>query len=289
MKSRLSIALLVSFLTLFVMLPKSYASQELDKALIYHTYFGSLKDVERMLEKGASPNATDEHGWPVLAIAADRSDKQAYPIAKILVRKGADVNAAHERNYPLLNAIKNNNEPLVALLVSEEANLRARGPDGTPLYSTAKKLKNPTILYYIEKRLFEEQQLRSFLNSTKHLKQMSQIYRFDHCAFQYWGYYLRSKQDKDMKIEQIKDRMRQHAFRASATGERIAQYFPQFTEEKLKSIATKQRQYVSKLLNDMISNRNRRAKGVGKIKDMAKRCYLSKTPTYFHAEAIRIY
>jgi len=267
----------------------SYASANdaLNDTLIYHTYFGQATSVQQALTKGADPNTRDEHGWPALAAAADRSDKEAYPIAKALIEAGADVNAAKDRNYPLLNAIKNENEKLVALMVAADVNLRVKNIEGVSVYSIAKKLGNPKIIYQIEKELMEQAQTQTFLRGRQHLKQLTTQYAFHHCAFQYWGYYLRSKQDKNVDETLVKNRMQLHANDAAAIGQRAAQYFPTIFQSKYEQIASTQRESVSKTLNDMISNRNRRRLGVGTLKDMFKRCHLNKTPAYFHAIAAR--
>lgn len=280
---------LSGFITLCLVLAitPAYANKALSEALIYHVYFGKAAAVQNLMDKGADPNTRDEHGWPALAAATDRNDSQAYPIAKILIDAGADVNASHNQNYPLLNAIKNNRAPLVALLVAADANLRIRSPEGVPVYNVAKKLNNPDIIYYLEKQLFEEAQTQSFLRSKRHLKQLTSQYAFHHCAFQYWGYYLRSKQDKNMDEEALKNKMRKHAAKASAIGERTLRYFPKVFEEKFNEVAANQRKHISQTLNEMISNRNRRVQGVGKPKDMLKRCHLKRTPAYFHAVALQ--
>ncbi|MDG1286631.1 MAG: ankyrin repeat domain-containing protein [Rickettsiales bacterium] len=265
---------------------QTHANEAMNETLIYHTYFGKAASVQQALVKGANPNTRDEHGWPVLAAAADRSGNEAYAISKALLEAGADVNAAKDRNYPILNAIKNENAPLVALMVAANANLRVRNAEGISVYSIAKKLGNSRIIYQIEKKLMEQAQTQTFLRSKQHLRQLTSQYAFHHCAFQYWGFYLRSKQDKEMDEEAIKDRMRTHANDASATGQRALQYFPNAYNAQYDKIISTQRANLAATLNKMISNRNRRRQGVGKTADMFKRCHLDKTPTYFHATAV---
>lgn len=277
------------FLLIFAFSSAAFANKDAAKAindaLIYHAYFGTAKATQKLLARGGDPDTVDEHGWPILAIAADRNDDQATPIAKALIDAGANINAAYRNNYPLLNAIKNNNSSLVSMLVAADANLRIRSPEGVSVYKIAKKLGNKDIIYYLEKQLFEEAQTQKFLRSEQHISQLLQQYGFHHCAFNYWGYYLRSKQDKDADVEAIKQRMRNHAIHASEIGRRAATYFPKVYNEKFDNIVLKEREYVSKTLNDMISNRNRRIHGVGKVADMLKRCHIEKTPEYFHAVA----
>ncbi len=49
--------------------------------------------VKLLLEKGADVNAKGEHGWTPLMEAANRGHSEA---AKLLLEKGADVNLKHE-------------------------------------------------------------------------------------------------------------------------------------------------------------------------------------------------
>ena len=88
-----------------------------------------------------------------------------------------------------------------------------------------------------------------------------------------------------MDGEKIKNRARHHANAASKIGLLALQYFPQAYNQHYDVIAGKQRKHISGSLNELISNRNRRAMGVGEIKDLFKRCNLKKTPVYFHAVA----
>jgi hypothetical protein len=286
---RVPILLLVLF-SFFTLIRPAFSTDESQKALrdamIYHAYFGNAEGMRRALSKGGDPNTKDEHNWPLLAVAADRSDDQAYPISYLLLKAGANPDIAKDLHYPLINAIKNNNAPLVALLVADDANLRIYGPDGISAYKLAKKYNNPKIVYYLEKQFFEEAQTQQFLKSRLHLKQLTTQYAFHHCAFQYWGFYLRSKQDKDMNVEAIKNRMRFYANGASELSKRAAHYFPTVHEQKFDAIAEKQRDRIGNELNAMISNRNRREQGVGSIPDLILRCNLISTPDYFHAIAL---
>ena len=263
----------------------SFADDALGDSLVYHAYFGETQQVEQLLAKKADPNTKDEHGWPVIAVAADRSDGQAYDISKALIAAGADVNVARGSHYAIFNAIKHNNTKLVALLVAADADLNVKNADGLTVMAAARKTANAQTIDLLDKRIFEAIELQRFLLSIGHLKQLTSQYAFHHCAFQYWAYYHRSKQERDMDGEKIKNRARHHANAASKIGLLALQYFPQAYNQHYDVIAGKQRKHISGSLNELISNRNRRAMGVGEIKDLFKRCNLKKTPVYFHAVA----
>lgn len=248
------------------------ASSALDESLIYHAYFGEGKDVERLLKKGANPNARDEHGWPALAIAADRSDKEAYPIAKALVDAGADVNYGVNGHYPIIGAIHNNNADTVRALLAERVNLAIRDEKGRTIMQLAREASNPLIYYYLSKIKQEEQQLQKFLRSNTHLRQILLQYTFHNCAFQYWAFYLKSQQDKNINEQSLRQRIKEHARIVSDTGTRGASFFPSIYQNSFGTITTETRDSIFNELNSMISNRNRRSQGVGKVTDMKKRC-----------------
>ncbi len=261
----------------------TFADKEMDNSLIYYTYFGKEHQAVSILEKGANPNAVDKHQWPALAIAADRSDAQSFPIAKALIEAGADINAGHNHNYPITNAIKNANLQLAELLINKGVNLRVHNQEGTPLLTLAKDLGDERIINLVEKILFEQKQTQDFLTSQAYLNQLTTTYKFNHCAVQYWNFYLRSKQDKDMNADNIKDIITFHANKAVAAGYAAAQYFPQVYTQSYEVMAGNQRATITENLNSLISNRNRRSQGVGTAADLAMRCKLSDVPTYFHS------
>jgi hypothetical protein len=244
----------------------------LEESLIYHTYFGTVQEVQRLLNKGADPNAKDEQGWTALAIAAARNDSQAYPIAEALVNKGADINAAVDRDYPLINAIRNKNEPLVALLMSRDVSLNITDDKGLTAPVLAKNTGNEKIHYYIDKRLFEEQQARSFLYGGVHLWQIATRYVFNTCAVQYWGFYYKSKQDAKMDEKALKEKVSTFALKAKQDAYFGSRYFAALQADKLKNLTETTRSMIYVELDGMISNRNRRDQGVGKEKDFQKRC-----------------
>lgn len=272
------------FISLCYTLAFSYNAQALDplnESLVYHTYFGKVEEIQKLLVKGADPNTRDEHYWPVLAIAADRSDEQSYPIAKALIEAGAELDIGHQRNYPLINAIRNRNVPLIRLLVSQGANLMVKDSDGNSALSLARETRNHEIIDPLEKQLLEEEQTQIFLRSARHLWQITQQYAFHNCAFQYWGYYLQSNQDADMDENAVKDKIQYHARKIAALGRRALRYFPTTYRSKFDRIASDERQKITRELDDMISNRNRRRKGVGSLQDQLKRCGIEQSPLHY--------
>ena len=245
----------------------------LSESLIYHTYFGTAQEVQRLLDKGADPNSKDEHGWTALAIATGRNDANALPIATALIAKGADINAAVGRNYPLVNAIINKNGPLVSLLVAHDVSLQILDEKGNSMLQLAKAMGDQDVIYYIDKRLFELEQTKTFLYSGQHLWQIARRYIFENCAFQYWAFYLKSEQDKGKFDEAaMKKRISDHAAKAQQEASFGSHYFKVFQGANAQTLTTSARQMIYEQLNVMISNRNRRENGVGTEKDFDKRC-----------------
>lgn len=245
---------------------------QLEKALIYHAYFSSAVEVINLLDKGADPNAKDEHGWTALAIAADRADIQSTAIAHALIAKGAKVNEAVGRNYPLMNAIKNKNAPLVSILLQNKVNLAIADEKGNTPLALAKKMKNPTVIYYLEKRIFELAQLQAYLYSKEHLYQINQRFVTANCEYQYLSFYLKSEQDSAMDKTAITKRINKTASIISKSAAEGARYFPTYQGGNANTFGGNIRNAIFTELNGMISNKNRRENGVGTMKDMRKRC-----------------
>jgi len=277
---------LVLFLTTLCGAWAAQANDELNDALIYHAYFGNAQAIEKLIQKGADPNTKDEHGWPLIAVASDRNDGHALPISTVLINAGADINVAAKKNYPIFNAIKHKNKDLVALFIAHNINLKVTNPRGMTVQEAAAKTSNRDIIDIISQRVFEEDQANTFLKSKQHLIQLTSRYRFHHCARNYWGYYFRSKQDKDMNKAEIRTRIRHHSTQASLVARNAQRYFTAAYNQHYDVIASEQRSYINDMLNELISNRNRRVMGVGQMKDMLKRCYIIKTPAHFHSTAI---
>jgi len=265
---------LFTFLLAALLFPAmALADKTLNDLLVYHAYFGSAKQVKSVLEKGANPDTRDEHNWPVLAVVSDRNDPASLAIAKQLIDAGVDVNASHQHNYPLINAIRNKNVSLVYELLLAGANVFVRDGNGLSATQLAQKIGNSTIHSYVSKQVTELKQAQHYYRGQQHLKQVLYTYSFHHCAFQYWGFYLRSGQDRKVRDDKvIENRIQYHAREATKMGRRGLQYFPDSYHRYFDRVAGEQKERVFESLNQMVSNRQRRANNVGKITDMRQRC-----------------
>lgn len=94
------------FINLVAVLPASAQMNEaqLRKEAIYRASLGRADDVRLLLNQGASPDLTNDDGTPLLALAAARKDSEAIPVMKVLLEKGANINAKDKQGRTALFA-----------------------------------------------------------------------------------------------------------------------------------------------------------------------------------------
>ncbi|KAH7126218.1 ankyrin repeat-containing domain protein [Dactylonectria estremocensis] len=90
-----------------------------------------------LIEKGADVNASDKDGWTPLLRASEKGDKA---VAGLLIEKGADVNASDKDRWtPLLRASEKGHEAVAGLLIKKGADVNVSDKDGwTPLWWASK-------------------------------------------------------------------------------------------------------------------------------------------------------
>ena len=98
---------------------------------------GNIKAVKQHLAAGTDVNAKEEDllGWTPLHYTATSGNRQ---ITKLLISKGANVNAINSSNYtPLHGATCNGHKEIAELLIANGADVNARDSGGkTPLDET---------------------------------------------------------------------------------------------------------------------------------------------------------
>lgn len=88
---------------------------------------GRTAVVEFILDKGADPNARDNfHLTPLLRAVMEGHVE----MARLLIRKGGDIEATFEGNTTLIEATLQNNNEMVTLLLTNNANIEAKTKDG---------------------------------------------------------------------------------------------------------------------------------------------------------------
>jgi virulence-associated protein VapD len=267
-----SIFVLLVLLFSFVTPPALAEQRALDETLIYYTYFGTPFDVERILDRGANPNAKDKHDWTALAIAANRKDGKALEISKLLLDKGADPNIEQTHGqYPLATAVMAGNAPLVQYLIHKGANTHVKSPNGNNLEEAARIRGYDDIAEYISKMFFEEDQYAQYLASDTHRQQLVEKIALKNCAAQYWDFYVRSEQDRNLNKKDYQKVIVDLVYASQSDATDLLKYFPTM-EKSVQGIVAKSRANIVTEMNGLVSNRNRKRQGVGTQDDLYKRC-----------------
>jgi type II secretory pathway predicted ATPase ExeA len=107
-----------------------------ERALLAAAAAGHLREVQRLLATGASPDARDDQGMtPLMAAIANNHVETALA----LLGRGADVNARDRGGRtPLMLAVSDNRATLLRVLLARGAHVNARSEEGwTPLIYAA--------------------------------------------------------------------------------------------------------------------------------------------------------
>jgi len=119
--------------------------------LMVASYFGHKVVVKLLLEKGAEVEAKCDDGWTPLSLAADNGHEA---VAKLLLEKGAEVEAKGDDGWtPLSSAVYNGHEAVVKLLLEKGAELEAKDSSygRTPLSWAAERGHEAVVKLLLEK------------------------------------------------------------------------------------------------------------------------------------------
>jgi ankyrin repeat protein len=101
-------------------------------------YAGQIDLVEQLLNQGAEVNARwGQEGKTPLHLAAESPKEERIRVAKLLLERGADINAMDEAGWtPLTTAVLTPHLDMVKLLIERGANVNAKAKQGwTALHS----------------------------------------------------------------------------------------------------------------------------------------------------------
>jgi ankyrin repeat protein len=99
-------------------------------ALHYAAFFGGADAAEALIDAGADLEAVSRNGMGVRPLNSAAAGRHG-DVARLLVERGADVNAAQEQGFrPLHAAAQNGDADLVAVFLAAGADTNARLDDG---------------------------------------------------------------------------------------------------------------------------------------------------------------
>lgn len=246
------------------------ADASLDKELLYRLRFSNAEDVQLLLDHGANPNATTEDGVPALTAAFERTDNKILDVVKMLIAKGANVNAGGGAGRPpLIEAVKTGDFAMVKYLVEQaKADIHVRDAEQYDPLTRAREFSRNDMAAYLGGIIAAEKPLKP--NTPEFKAKQTRLLAASTCARQYYSFYYKSKQDpipeatQKAALNKLEKEMREAAGDLMQIFKIEGDVIQTFQERIARGIGGE--------LNDLISNRNRRAKGVGKEEDMKKRC-----------------
>jgi hypothetical protein len=243
-----------------------------DENLSYHISFGRADDIKILLGNGSNPNASSPQGDTMLTIAIIRNDNEGTAMAQLLLDRGADPNLPDKKkNYPIVLAAKNGEAQIVAALLSKGADFHATTANGTPVIDVARQNGNSDVIKLLQDAIDKEAAYAASLRSPERFKEIVRLYGYHSCSYQYWNYYLASRQDPD-KDTQTNAKIATEKTALSDLLTQIQKYYPQTNTKKLQEVADDSAQTVFTELDGMVSNRYRAEQGVGTDDDVKRRC-----------------
>jgi len=264
----------LAFLLFLFLAPAVFAAggYTLDEDLLYRINFGSAEDIRLLLEKGANPNAHSRQGESALIMAIDRNDAETLAMVKVLVDKGASIETPDRSgSAPIINAAKYGQIEVVKILLAQGADFNVKSPNGTPLVEIARLNGKPELVRAIQEAVDKETAYAESLRSPERFKEIVKLYALDSCVYQYWNFFLTSRQaperddETKKKIEQVK-----HSLYLLI--KQIQKYYTSTSTEALQKVSSSAVQEIYDMLQAMISNQNRAENGVGRDEDAKNRC-----------------
>ncbi|MCI5049732.1 MAG: ankyrin repeat domain-containing protein [Rickettsiales bacterium] len=263
--------LLTLALVILAVSPAHARQTSLIEEVIYRVSLGTVEDAEILVKKLGNPNAVDTMGWPLLAIAAARTDDKAYAMSELLVSMGAKPNYdGGRKNFPIIAAIQSDNADVVEFLLGVGANYRAVDAYGVRVVDFARQSGNKKIISLVEQAIEEDILGLSTGRSQEFFNKLVKDLAFHSCASTYYSFYYATGQD-EIPAEEQQETLEPHLTRTSFCMSRLAGRF-NLPASWIEDIYFGARKAVKNELENLVSNRYRREKGVGQPGDMEERC-----------------
>ncbi|NOY00799.1 MAG: ankyrin repeat domain-containing protein [Verrucomicrobia bacterium] len=143
--------------------PKPTNIAKLNKELAARLIFAEPDEVIGLIKKGATPDAKNRYGLPVIFMAAERGD---LTILEALVKAGADVNSKISTSHntdgigytgtadgtPMCYAADKGKVEAMQFLLDNQADVNAAGPEGTtPLMKASQNLQLEAVQWLVSK------------------------------------------------------------------------------------------------------------------------------------------
>lgn len=263
--------MLLAALVLFFHLPAHAKDLDVQKELSYRIEFGNPNDVRILLDKGADPNGVNDLGWPLVSVAARRTDGKAVDIVDMLVRAGAELNqGGPSRQYPIIIAARNGDVALAHYLLQKGVDTAVRDRNGVEPVEIAKYYGHEEVFEILQELALKRAEELERRRSPERMQELRRNLVAESCAAQYMAYYFKSGQDKfsdEEKEEALADR---HTQMTTSINDLF-----QIFKTPMADIQVMRDYGAQKIYNEMeslISNRNRRKHGIGAEGDVEKRC-----------------
>lgn len=253
--------------------PLPSPNRKIDKDLLYTANLGTAASVAANLQAGANPNAKSDEGWSAISLAASRNDKESNLIVQFLIAAGADIDMRDPKGEtPVMNAITNNNVELVKILIQSGADMHSVNAMGRDVRAFAEYFGNPDMIKLVNDAIEEEEAKIRDGRSRRRFYRILDDFIFYNCVQQYISYNQQTKFYKgDVEIERAAQLAQIAADKIRSSHVELEQNFRLPVAHSV-SIAQNTQVMMFDELEAMISNRNRRAKGIGTDKDLDSRC-----------------
>lgn len=257
---------------LFTLQSTSVLAGKAEDDLTYTANFGNAADIRIMTKAGASPDAKDEKGWPALSLAASRTDQDAIMVVTALVESGANLNIRDPKGEtPLMNAIATGNAQIVRYLISKGADYHATTAKGEDVLFKATWFGNKEIIDLVQSAIREEEERIREGKSRKRMYKRLDEYIYYHCAYQYITYNEQIKNYKSDKLKEVAE-TKQKALDFVQNAQTELQYNFRMPADYLEKLSSTIQRDIYTNLNIFVTDRYRRAQGVGTDTDLDKRC-----------------